>query len=263
MTLTTVVAVATVLFFGAYSRSLRDTSYVTGWVLVATLLFLALYNLRKKLTYPPLGSSSTWLQLHLYVGLLSIVVFAIHIGFTTPGGPLEIGLATLYIWVAASGLIGLFFSRFIPARLSVRGQEVLFERIPMFRRQLRDRSEELVLEAAKVSNSLTLSDFYRHRLAGFFDRPAHFWHHLVQSSRPLHRLMDEFNALDRYLDEQERQIAGQLAELIKSKDTLDYHRAMQGVLKGWLFVHLPLTYALFMFIAVHAVLVHAFSGSLR
>ena len=49
-------------------------------------------------------------------------------------------------------------------------------------------------------------------------------------------------------------------KLIQAKDSLDYHRAMQGLLKGWLFVHIPLTYAMLVFIFVHVVLVHAFRG---
>ncbi len=44
-----------------------------------------------------------------------------------------------------------------------------------------------------------------------------------------------------------------------AKDALDYHHAMQGVLKGWLFVHIPLTYVTLIFIVVHVVIVHTFA----
>ena len=47
----------------------------------------------------------------------------------------------------------------------------------------------------------------------------------------------------------------------ETKDQLDFHQAMQGLLKGWLFVHIPLTYALLLFALVHLVLVYAFSGA--
>ena len=74
-------------------------------------------------------------------------------------------------------------------------------------------------------------------------------------------MINELRVLERYLSTQERQTAAELAELIETKDNLDYHNAMQGALKCWLFVHIPLTYVLLPFVVVHVVLVHAFSGS--
>ena len=50
------------------------------------------------------------------------------------------------------------------------------------------------------------------------------------------------------------------AQLVRQKDGLDYHRALQRALKLWLFVHLPFTYALMLFTLFHIVLVFAFSG---
>ena len=111
--------------------SFRRTAFLSGWMLLVTLLVLVLYNLRKKLTYPPLLKSASWLQIHAYVGLLSIALFLMHIGFRIPDGRLESVLALLFVGVAGSGVVGLFLSRAIPPRLAVRGQEVLFERIPM------------------------------------------------------------------------------------------------------------------------------------
>ncbi len=82
---------------------LRDTTLGSGWILLAAVLFLASYNLRKKLTYPPLLSSATWLRLHVYVGVGSIVGFLWHIGWRMPNGLLEGALAAVYVGVAASG----------------------------------------------------------------------------------------------------------------------------------------------------------------
>jgi len=51
--------------------------------------------------------------------------------------------------------------------------------------------------------------------------------------------------------------------LVRQKDGLDYHYALQLVLKGWLFTHIPLTYSLLLLTLVHVVLVFAFSGGAR
>ena len=261
--LTVIVAALMIAWLSAHTRSLGNTAHLSGWMLLLTVGFLAKYNARKKVTYPPMLRSSTWLQMHIYVGLLSIVLFLFHIlhtGFRLPNGALETTLAILFVTVAGSGIVGLFLSRTLPKRLAVRGQEVLFERIPMFRRELRERAERLVVDSADETHHNTLSDFYTRRLVGFFAGPRHFWGHLLQSSRPLHSLVGELRSLQRYLNPEEQRVAGELVTIVEAKDGLDYHRAMQALLKGWLFVHIPLTFILILIGLAHAVLAMAFSS---
>lgn len=262
LSLAAIVMIVATLGLTAHSLALRDTARLSGWILFGSVLFLAAYNLRKKVTYPPVVSSSTWLQLHLYLGLVTVVLFLIHTGVRSPGGILEGGLALLFWGTALSGLVGLFLTRALPPRLSVRGEEVLFERIPMYRRELRERAERLVVRCAEESRLTTLADFYTARLAGFLAGPRHFWAHLAQSTRPRHRLIAEIRSLERYLNEQERGLAGELVEIVIAKDGLDYHHAVQSTLKGWLFVHIPLSYMLLLLGLVHAVLAYAFSAGL-
>ena len=69
--------------------------------------------------------------------------------------------------------------------------------------------------------------------------------------------------MNRYLPEDGRESSKQLIELVSKKDDLDYHLAMQGRLKIWLFVHIATTYSMLIFAAFHTVLVHAFHGGLR
>ena len=54
-------------WFGAMLR----LSFLTGWILFALILALTFYNGRKKLPFLPLLSSETWLQFHIYAGLLT------------------------------------------------------------------------------------------------------------------------------------------------------------------------------------------------
>ncbi len=258
-----VVAAAMSVVLVSHSLSLHGTAYMTGWVLLAVMLFLAGYNVRKKLTYPPLLKSSTWLQMHIWIGYLSVVVFLFHTGFRVPNGPFEVIFAALYTALILSGVFGLFITRTFPPRMAVRGEEVVFERIAFFRRQVADQAETLILDSVKETNVTTLANFYTRELADFFSRPRHFWRHLFQSNRPLTRYRSALRAQERYLNDDEQQLAAQLADLIHLKDALDFHRALQGTLKGWLFVHIPLTYVFLMFAVVHVAIVHAFLGGLR
>ena len=53
-----VLAVLCVLADAVYRLTLKRTTFVTGWMLLVLIVLLAGYNVRKKLTMLPLGS--TW-----------------------------------------------------------------------------------------------------------------------------------------------------------------------------------------------------------
>lgn len=256
--LTVVLAAGLVLVNKLYDLSLRDASFLNGWLLATAVLFLALFNARKKLPFLPLMSAATWLQLHVYVGLLAVVLFALHTGLRVPHGLFEDLLWGAFVGLALSGFIGLYLCRTYPSRLRRHGEPVLFERIPAFRAQLAKEAEELVLSSVRESASAVLADLYADRLAAYFSRPRHLIAHLFESNRALHRLRREIGARERYLNARGREILGRLDELAVAKDNLDYQYALQLGLKGWLFVHIPLTYGMLLLVLLHVVLVYAF-----
>ena len=258
-----VVATLMVRFYGRYVSVLPRISYLTGWALFGLILALTLYNARKKLPFLPLLSSAAWLQFHIYAGLLTAVLFALHIGYRIPRGWFQGTLAWLYLLVMLSGFFGLFLSRTIPKRLTTRGGEVLFERIPAIRRQLRDRAESLALKSIPELKSSTIPDFYWQELKDFFDDNRNFGLHLFEVRSPLNHLLNKINELNRYLNDPERKALNELAGLVRQKDGLDYHYALQLTLKLWLFTHIPLTYSLLLFTLAHVVIVFAFSGGAR
>jgi hypothetical protein len=137
---------------------------------------------------------------------------------------------------------------------------VIFERIPIYIRRVRDEAEELVVRSGEESKSDSISDFYIDRLHAYFARPRNFWLHNLESNRPLNTLLGEAAVLQRYLSEKERAILSELTELIRVKDQLDYQYALQAVLKRWFFIHIPLTYGLLLLALFHVVIVYAFSG---
>jgi hypothetical protein len=199
----------------------------------------------------------------VYVGLFTGFVFLLHLQWHWPTGWFEGVLALLFVAVTGSGIAGWWISRSMPSRLTTAGGEVPQERIPVVRRALRQEAERLVLEAIPMAKTATLADFYGGRLAGFFAGPANFTAHLRGSRRPLNNLLAQIAEVKRFANPDERKIVDRLADLVRQKDALDLHRALQLVLKGWLFVHIPLTYSLLLFSAVHIVIVYAFSGGAR
>ena len=265
MGLTVAIAVAflTGLAAAVDSASLGNADFFTGWSLFGAVVFLALFNIRKKLPFLPLGSAAAWLNTHLYVGWFSIGLYFAHVGVRVPDGTLEIAIAALFLVVASSGVFGLFLSRSLAKRLTASGEEVIFERIPAFRAILRQEADELVLRSVSESGTSTLADYYTARLQPFFDGPRDFMGHLFGSRRARFALQSEIRSLTRYLDDSGREFQERLTDLVHRKVDLDHHYALQTMLKGWLFIHIPLTYSLLILIVIHLVLALAFSGGLR
>jgi hypothetical protein len=244
----------------ARERELGSSAFATGYMLLAAVLFLALYNVRKKLPFLPLGSAAAWLQWHLYVGMGTVGVFGLHAGVSWPRGALDAVLAAVYLLTVASGLVGLYFTRAIPAQLARLGDEIIYERIPAFRRQVRQQVGEVVLESVAASGATTLADFYTGRLYDYFGRPRG-WHYFVRPTTARRRaLMREMHDLRRYLSEPEQAGCERLFSLVRRKDDLDFHDARQRLLKLWLFAHIGLTYTLVLLALVHGLLAHAFHG---
>jgi len=260
---TCVVALAILGMNVVHSATLHSSGYISGWTLAGLIVFLASYHIRKAIPVLPLGTSSTWLQAHIYCGYLTFVLFTIHVRFSIPNGVFETLLAVIYLAVFFSGCVGLAITRRYPKRLTVTGQEVFFEEIPVVRRQIRLRVESLVLQCSEKSGASAVSEFYLTRLKPYLEGPRHFWSHLLfQSRRPWHGLATEIRDQQRYLSDGELQLMRDINRQLQKKDELDSQYALQLALKLWLFVHIPLTYALLIFMFFHLILVHAWSGGL-
>jgi hypothetical protein len=257
----TAMAVAAVwLWARALERGLGTSGFSTGYLMLAAVLFLALYNVRKKLPFLPLGSSATWLQWHLYVGIGSVALFALHAGIRWPTGVLNSALAATYLATAGSGLIGLYLTRTIPLQLARVGEEVIYERIPALQLHVRTQAGNAVLESVTASGATTLADFYVARLFDFFHRSRGAGYFIRPTTARRRSLMHELTAVRGYLSDHEQTACERLFALLRRKDDLDFHEARQRLLKTWLFVHIGLTYGLVALALLHGLLALAFRG---
>jgi hypothetical protein len=258
-----ILSLATIWAHQQYRGEVPRIDYLTGWVLLAVILLLTLYNARKRVPFLPALSSQSWLQFHIYAGLLTGVLFVVHVGYRIPTGWFQGVLAWIYLLVMASGFFGLFISRKIPKRLTTFGGEVLFERIGSIRTQLKEQAQKLALQSVGQSKSGTIADFYLRELNWFFDGVKNLPEHLMEVHSPVNRLLTRISEVNRYLNQEERATMEEITRLVRQKNGLDYHYAHQLLLKTWLFVHIPLTYALLLFTLAHVIIVFAYSGGAR
>jgi hypothetical protein len=236
-------------------------AYISGWFLFALMLILTFFNLRKKVPFLRMGKASFWLRMHIALGIISGVLFFVHMGWSWPGGLFRQIFAWCFLIVCISGLVGWWMSRTFPRRLTVAGYETPFERIPDARNNLRKQAEALVLASGEGKSPSLASLKYADQFGAFFAKPSNFLAHVMESRSPQAAHTSQFDEMERYIEKSELGMFAELRELVARKHMLDYQYSLQLALRLWLFIHIPLSYALLIFSVLHIVLVHSFSAA--
>lgn len=243
-----------------YRISLRDPAFFNGWILFGGMVFLTLLNLRKKVPVPPLLSAAAWLQIHVYGGVLCVVLFLVHSSFRLPNGLFETALWAGFVGLFVSGVIGLLLTRVLPPKIGGSGERLIFERLPAFRARLADQVQDLVIQSVTVSGSSAIADFYAARLASYFRKPRNVLSHLVQRDTALRRLRSQVAELKHYQDARGQEILAEIDEHIETKNHLDCQYSLQLALRAWLFIHIPLGYSVLLLSAAHVFLAYALAS---
>jgi hypothetical protein len=237
--------------------TLQRAEFDTGWILLGAVIFLALFNVRKKLSMIPLGRNSDWLAGHISVGVIVAVIYAVHVRDPWPSG-YEFVMAILFYVVMLSGICGYILQRTLPRAMTNVRNEFIWERIPTELASLRAEAESLVMECAAETGSDVLPRLYREDLEWFFRKPrfvlASTLHAEASSSWARHR----FGSIESYLSDGELDYFERLRSMSYVKGDIDRAFAVQGLLKVWLLVHVPATYAFLALVVWHVILIHVY-----
>jgi hypothetical protein len=148
-------------------------------------------------------------------------------------------------------------------------ERISYDRIPTRRAELARDVHAAIATTNPAATAIALPapphdawimDLYTSHLRGFFQGQRNFTAHLIGSQRPLKRLTDEIDNLSRYVDQQGQDKLAAIRSLVVEKDRLDFARVYLGLTKGWLFVHVPVTYSLIVLILLHILVVYAYSS---
>jgi hypothetical protein len=239
------------------------------------MIFAALLGARKRVAVYRFGRAQTWMRGHLWLGLLSLPIIFFHSGFRYGHG-LSAWLMTLLIVVVVSGLFGAALQHYMP-RVMTREvtMETIYEEIGHVRAQLLEEAEELIKQATGSDKKVAteggkpgstetavgvvdeispLRNFYEQELKPFLEKPGGRSSALGDAAQArsafaqlrtlvpvsLHTTIEDLEGIC----EEERQL------------TLQSHLHM--CLHGWLLLHIPLSLALILLAAVHAVMAMRF-----
>ena len=111
------------------SMRLGRADWLSGFTVLACLFLLMLLGVRRRIPFWPLGKVSTWTQVHLYVGIFTAVIYAMHVPALIAGGFFERVLSILFLTTTVSGFYGLYASRTLPRKLTSIENEHRFDQI--------------------------------------------------------------------------------------------------------------------------------------
>ena len=251
----------------------------------AFMLFAGLLGVRKKVPIWRIGRAQAWMRAHLWLGLLSFPLILFHSGFR-----FGVGLTKALMWmlvvVFVSGLLGAVLQHFMPRLTTQRiPMETIYEQIGRVRAQLVEEALALVdrtcaalqgdvseisdrqraaaasagtMGGLTVASGLQVNKVASIELREFFDREMRPF--IEQSGSRGMALADRqrsqgtFQQLRLLLPPNLHGGVEDLENICEEKRQLDQQTRYHRVLQGWLLVHIPLSYAVLLLGAVHAVM---------
>lgn len=221
-----------------------------GVVASVLILVLLAFGLRKRAYRSTLGTLDGWLQAHLYLGLLSAVVVALHAGFRFHDRVATASFAVLLL-VVATGFVGARLYATVPRQLTRVASNLTAEEIS---EQLNQLAGSMARLAAGRSESFRrIAD---RLLAETRPPSAAGWRLVFRGAGASSEVADEsWEVLLALVAEEEREPLRKL--LVLARQHRELHRRLrlqqryQNLLQVWLYLHLPLSVALVVLVVAH------------
>jgi len=230
--------------------------YTLGTIGALLILWLTMLGVRKRAMTSGSWSLKAWTSAHIYLGLSLIIIGTLHTGFQL-GWNIHTAAYVFMMIVIISGILGIYFYATIPQKLSDNRDEMteteMLDNLRSLDRQLHDAAQPLSPEhAALVLQSLEQDPFG----GGFFQRvsgrytdcatrqaQADLRHERAYQPRMSKEAGEEpLDKVDALLEKKEATLA-----------KVRRHLKLKAMLQVWLFVHVPMTFALIASLSAHII----------
>ena len=218
-----------------------------GTMAAVLIIGVALYGVRRRNLRIKVGRSHTWVQFHVYGGMLFLLFVFMHSGFRIPSGQVTWWLWFCAIWITVSGWIGIALQKWIPRVLtSGLAIEVVYERIPELAAQIKEKAEQLIMTCTDP-----VREFYSKNIAAVLATPQTRLIYYFDITGGAQSQLRQFEYLRRVLSAEEQERLDHLEAMYKSKLELDAHYTLQKALRWWLYGHVPVSLILIGLLLVH------------
>jgi hypothetical protein len=258
---------------GAASMGGTGAGLAFGGAGFAFMIFAALLGARKRVPVYRFGRAQTWMRGHLWLGLLSLPLILFHSGFRYGHG-LTTWLMTLLILVVLSGLFGAVLQHYMPHLMTREvTMETIYEEIGHVRAQLLEEAEELMKQAtgqnknnsaegaeagsavpavavAVADEAAPLRNFYEQELKPYLEKPGARGSALSDATQS----HSAFAQLRTLVPASLHLTIDDLEGICEEERQLTLQSQLHVWLHGWLLLHIPLSLALILLGAIHAVM---------
>ncbi|HEY0446274.1 MAG TPA: hypothetical protein VGD19_07450 [Allosphingosinicella sp.] len=226
--------------------------YTLGTVAALLILWLTMLGLRKRAMTRGRWSLKAWTSAHVYLGLSLIVIGTLHSGFQF-GWNVHTLAYGLMMLVIISGIYGITVYAILPQELSDNRSEMtksqMVDAIHKLDRQLQIaaqplRGDDAELVIASTGENPFSGGLYRRLTASY---PRCGTRRALRELRP--RLPTAMGQESEALDAVVRLLERKAAALGRIRR----HLRLKAMLEVWLYVHVPVTFALIAALAAHIV----------
>jgi hypothetical protein len=229
---------------------------IYGWLGFVAILVLMSIGIRKRWYASRLGTVQGWTSAHVYLGLLTLLIIPMHAGFRFGWDVHTLAFALLII-VVLSGVVGLLIYLIVPQKLTVYESSMLPEQIETEINRVLGEMKDLVGEKSAGFQQLYEEEFRRCQ-----EIKPQGWRLLFKGVDSVAMLSVKALELNRILPkiaETEQESFSQFCSLVLRKTELEALLAGQmrvkNALEAWLYVHVPMSFALIVAVAIHLLVV--------
>jgi len=227
--------------------------YTLGTIGALLILWLTMLGVRKRAMTPGQWSLKAWTSAQIYLGLSLIVIGTLHTGFQL-GWNIHTAAYVFMMIVIISGIVGIYFYVTIPKALSDNRDEMteteMLENLRSLDRQLHEAAQPLSAEhATLVLQSLEQDPFgggFFQRISGRYPdcatRQAQADLRRERAYQPKMGGDDPVDKVDALLEKKEATLG-----------RVRRHLKLKAMLQVWLFVHVPMTFALIAALTAHII----------
>lgn len=226
--------------------------YALGTIGALLILWLTLLGIRKRAMTRGRWSLKAWTSAHVYLGLSLIVVATLHTGFQFGWNVHTLAYALMMV-VILSGIYGISVYASLPQELSDNRAEMtkpqMVDAVQKLDRQLQTAAQPLNHDDAEIVLMSTEDDLFRgglyRRLSGTYPRCG--------TSRALGELQRRLNLATGEQEAALETVVKLLERKAAALARIRRHLRLKALLEIWLYVHVPVTFALIAALAAHIV----------
>ena len=222
-----------------------------GYGIAGTLLILllAFFGIRKRWYRSTFGTLEQWLQSHIYLGLLVLVILIFHTGMRFHD---KVAVATfvLVVIVVASGAFGAILYVTVPRLLTEVESNLTVE-------DMSDQLNQLGRAMARIASGRSAAFQRIHDELTKQATPGALagWRLLVSRGRRKKQEAADWARLIAIVPKEEQEDLRQMLVLSRQRKELllrlVYQQRYKNVLEAWLYIHVPFTIALLVMAIVH------------